>query len=28
MLEAQTEIDKLEIEMTTTFEGPPTFQIG
>lgn len=28
MLEAQAEIDKIEAEMYTSFEGPPTFQIG
>lgn len=28
MLEAQAEIDKIEAEMYTAFEGPPTFQIG
>lgn len=28
MAEAQVEIDKLEAEMYTSFEGPPTFQIG
>lgn len=28
MLEAQAEIEKLEAEIYTAFEGPPTFQIG
>jgi hypothetical protein len=28
MAEAQAEIDKLEAELYTSFEGPPTFQIG
>ena len=28
MAEAQLEIEKMEADLLTSFEGPPTFQIG